>query len=125
MSELVWIETPHTDFSRHSYERILQDILEYIKGEIVLANPPDNHLILRAPDLLWGEVHNPSQRLPKGIYKTALKLNRICQSHNISLVDGEGQEISVWLSECKISGLFITLLARLRINSNPSVFRTK
>lgn len=98
MSELVWIETPDDDYTCHSYEEIVQDILEYVQGEVVRVNPPDNRLIFRVPDLLWGEVRNLSRQRRKDFYEIALELNQICQSHNISLVDGEGQEINAYLS---------------------------
>ena len=96
MSELVWIETPEEDCT---YEGFLQDILRYIQGEIMRVNPPDNHLILRAPELLWGEIRNLSRQRREDIHEIASELNRICQSHNMSLVDGEGQELDVYLSE--------------------------
>lgn len=86
--------TPAVYSTRGFYGRFL---LRHVQREFLRFNPPDSY---RTPKLLWSEVfdrHDPFRR--KHIYDIASELNRICQSHAISLVDGEGQGIDA----CRIS----------------------
>jgi hypothetical protein len=105
MSELVYTMSPDdaiwTNIGRYC-EKFLQEILEHLQEEVVRVNAPDNHLTLRVPDMCWNEIFNGrhlSRQQRRDVSKVALELKRMCQSHNMSLVDGEGQEINAYVSE--------------------------